>query len=90
MKTLTPPSKYCTQCGNQIEIARIQAMPTAKTCINCMHGHDVARVAGHQVITGKTTYSEIQIVSQEVAANLHQQGARKGQGPIAGMRMQGH
>lgn len=65
----------CVQCGNEIPELRLKALPTAKTCIECSN---TERVAGFAVITNKTAYSEIQIVSQDTAQELYLKQDRKG------------
>ncbi|MDJ1503830.1 TraR/DksA C4-type zinc finger protein [Xanthocytophaga agilis] len=65
----------CIHCGNEIPEARQKALPNTKTCINCSTTN---RVYGFAIISGKTTYSEIQIVTEETAQNLYTQQDRKG------------
>jgi len=81
------------KCGATVPTDRIKALRLqegqAPTCINCAKSR-VQRVAGFPLITGKNTYSELQIVSQEQAAVLFSAQARKGQGPGAGVRFKGH
>lgn len=81
------------KCGKIIPDARINALRLAgnltSTCIECA-SKNVKRVAGFPLITGKTTYSELQIVLQEQADSLFSQQSRKGQSPGAGIRMKGH
>lgn len=80
--------KFCVSCGSEIPEARIKATKgKSKTCVKCSN---VGRVAGHPIISGKTTYAELQILPQETAAHLHHLGSRKGQSPPNGVRMKGH
>jgi hypothetical protein len=65
----------CIVCGNEIPAMRLNALPTTKTCVQCS---GTERVAGFAVITNKTTYSEIQLVSQETAQELYHKQDRKG------------
>jgi hypothetical protein len=65
----------CISCGNIIPPLRLKALPQTKTCILCS---EASRVAGFPVVSGKTTYSELQIVSQEVAEELYHKQNRKG------------
>ena len=58
----------CTICGNEIPHGRLKALPNAKTCVNCS---TTGKVHGRPVITGKTTYSEIEIISDESADELN-------------------
>ncbi len=69
----------CKACGLAIPEGRLRALPSALTCVQCSQ---VGRVAGFAVITGKTSYSEIQLVSQEQAQELYHKQDRKG-GAIA-------
>ena len=72
----------CVRCGYPIPEARLRALPNARTCINCSQ---VQRVAGFPLITGKTEYSALQIVSQEDARRLQRMQARRGTGASAYM-----
>ena len=67
----------CIKCHNLIPEARLKALPSAKTCVNCSA---IQRVAGFPLITGKTEYSALQIVSQQEAQRLQKMQARKGTG----------
>ncbi len=80
-------NKHCISCGKEIEQARLDAtQQKAKTCISCMQGKDVARVAGMPMITGKTSYSAIQLMSQEQAQKLYSLSDRRGQSPSKGVK----
>lgn len=63
----------CSVCGCEIPEARLKALPKTTTCVQ--HS-GVSRVAGYPVITGKTTYSELIIASQdkikEIVKDNHQ------------------
>ena len=49
----------CIKCNSQIPEGRIQILPNTKTCVNCSStGQWYARA----VITGKTTYSEVEVI----------------------------
>jgi hypothetical protein len=74
---------YCIKCGNLIPEARLKALPSAKTCVHCSQAQ---RVAGFPLITGKTEYSALQIVSQADAQQLHKMGARRGTGASTYMK----
>jgi len=65
----------CVKCQKPIPELRLKALPGAKTCIECSGAQ---RVAGFPLITNKTSYSEIQIVSQETAQELYLKQDRKG------------
>jgi hypothetical protein len=73
---------YCVKCGNLIPEARLKALPTAKTCVQCSSAQ---RVAGFPLITGKTEYSALQLVSQQDAARLQKMQARRGTGASMSM-----
>ncbi len=74
--------KNCIVCGIEIPEARVKALPKTKTCVD----HSKAgRVAGYQIITGKDTYTELEITSQERVEKLYDLGSRKGQRPTKGM-----
>lgn len=74
---------YCTKCGNVIPQGRIDALPNIKTCVDCA---DTQKVGVFTVISGKNTYSELQVVSQETAKLLNAKQYRRGQSPGSGMR----
>jgi hypothetical protein len=72
----------CIRCKNLIAEARLKALPTTRTCVKCSA---VERVAGFALITGKTEYAAIQIVTQQEAQRLNKMQARKGTGASAYM-----
>ncbi|MBO9703838.1 MAG: TraR/DksA C4-type zinc finger protein [Sporocytophaga sp.] len=65
----------CIKCQKTIPDLRLKALPNAKTCLDCS---ETARVAGFPIVSGKTTYSELQIVSTEKAEELYQKQNRTG------------
>lgn len=67
--------RKCRSCGNEIHPLRLKVLPDTEQCQHCSQA---ARVAGFPLITGKTTYSEIQLVDQETANRLHRLQDRKG------------
>lgn len=69
------PTKQCRACGADIPAARIKALPHTQTCVSCS---GTQRVAGFQVISGKTSYSEIEVVPQDKAQELYKLQDRKG------------
>jgi hypothetical protein len=73
----------CCKCGGVIPPLRLKAIPSTKTCVNCSA---VERVGGHTIISGKNTYSELQIVPMEVAVELSKKQYRKGYGVSNGVR----
>ncbi len=80
-------TKVICKCGKHIEQARLDATKgQAKTCISCMKSNDVEKVAGFPIISGKNTYSEIQILPRTVVQALYKKQERKGQSPSAGMK----
>jgi RNA polymerase-binding transcription factor DksA len=79
-------AKFC-KCGKEIPEGRLKALPNATTCVECSTSE---KKAGFRIISGKTEYSELQIVSQETFQKLTKAQARKGQSPGAGIRMGGH
>jgi hypothetical protein len=73
----------CIKCQSEIPAARLKALPTAKTCVQCS---STQKVGGHTIISGKNTYSEIQIVDQETASNLYHMQSRRGFGVANGVK----
>jgi hypothetical protein len=73
----------CVKCSNPIPEGRIKALPNTRTCVNCS---STARVGGHTIISGKNTYSEIQIVDQETSERLYQMQSRRGFGVSTGVK----
>ncbi len=65
----------CIHCNSEIPEARMKALPNAKTCVSCS---ETGRVYGFAVVSGKTTYSEIQLVSEETAQELYKKQDRTG------------
>lgn len=59
----------CIKCGNIIPEARLKILPNTNCCVNCS---TVQKKVGFQIIDGKTTYSELDIVDpdSEAAYNL--------------------
>ena len=76
-------SKKCVKCGEDIHEGRLKALPKTKVCIECSCAK---KVAGFALITGKNTYSEIQIVDQETSEELRKLQERKGQSPAEGVK----
>ncbi len=65
----------CISCAIEIPELRLKALPKAKTCVNCSSTN---RIAGFPLITGKNSYSELQLVDQEKAQELYAKQDRKG------------
>jgi hypothetical protein len=74
--------RNCIKCMDEINPKRLEIIPSTRTCVKCS---DVERVYGHTIITGKHTYSEIQIVDRETSENMYKLGYRKGQGVSRGV-----
>lgn len=74
---------HCIKCLNLIPEARIRVLPNAKTCVSCS---DTQRVGGHTIISGKNTYSEVQLVTPEAAQELARMQSRKGFGVATGVK----
>lgn len=73
---------YCIKCGQPIPEGRLKVLPTAKTCVHCSQAQ---RVAGFPLITGKTEYSALQIVSKQEAERLQKMQTRRGTGASMSM-----
>ena len=52
----------CTKCSCKIPEGRIKALPTTKTCVECS---DVERDYVRTIISGKTTYSEVEVIKNK-------------------------
>lgn len=59
--------KYCVVCGEEIPEGRIKVLPNAETCVK--HS-GVEKKKGFVVISGKTTYSELDIVDDNTYKTL--------------------
>lgn len=76
---------YC-KCGRKIEEARMKATHgKAKTCMKCMNGNDVPRVAGFMPREQKMQGS-ILLVDQDTAKQLHKASSRAGYGVARGVK----
>jgi hypothetical protein len=73
----------CIKCTNKIPDGRLKALPNTKICVDCS---STQKVAGHTIISGKTEYSQIQIVDQETAQHMHHLQTRKGFGILTGVK----
>lgn len=68
----------CIKCNNEIPLGRLEAIPGTKTCVNCS---STSKWYVRSVVTGKTTYSETEIIKDEsVAESLKQMDRRVGWG----------
>ena len=75
--------RKCKECQNDIPEARLKALPSATTCVACSN---TGKVAGFQMINGKTEYSSLQIVDQETYERLANLQDRKGYGISSGVK----
>lgn len=75
----------CIYCLEPINPLRIKALPSTKTCTECS---TTERVGCHVVISGKTEYSEIQIVDRETSRRLYGMQSRTGFGIAKGVKFQ--
>ena len=60
----------CCNCSNTINPLRLKALPNTKTCVNCS---TTSKWYVRNVITGKTTYCETEVIkdpefAKEIAA----------------------
>lgn len=59
--------KYCIVCNEPIPEGRVKALPGVETCVE--HSNAKKKL-GFSVITGKTTYSELDIVDESMYKQL--------------------
>lgn len=76
-------TKLCIHCDQPIPEGRLKALPKTQTCTPCSQ---TGRVAGHPIISGKTEYSALQIVSPETTKRLSEMQDRKGYGVSEGVK----
>lgn len=55
----------CIKCQKRINPLRIKALPETKTCVNCS---TTSRWYVRNVISGKTTYAETEVIKDPEAA----------------------
>jgi len=68
----------CIKCGTEIPKGRLEAIPGTRTCVDCS---ETKKWYVRPVITGKTTYSETEIIKDpEVAKGLKEMDKRVGWG----------
>jgi len=68
----------CTKCRKPIQEARMKVLPNTRTCVKCSN---VGKWYTRPVITGKTTYSEIEVIKDpETAKEMHKLDRRGRQG----------
>jgi len=75
--------RNCKHCKSIIPEGRIAILPFTQTCVNCS---TTQKVGGHTIISGKNTYSEVQIVDQETAQNLARMQSRSTFGVASGVK----
>ena len=75
--------KNCIHCSCEIPEGRLKALPKTQTCTPCSQ---TGKVAGFQIITGKTEYSDLQIVPAEVVEKLLLMQTRVGYGVSEGVK----
>jgi flavoprotein len=76
-------SRNCKNCKSPIPEGRLAILPFTQTCVNCS---TTQKVGGHTIISGKNTYSEVQIVDQETAQNLARMQSRSTFGVASGVK----
>lgn len=64
-KVFNRNSMNCKKCQERIPPLRIKALPSATTCVNCS---TTEAVYVRAIITGKTTYSELEVIKDPEAA----------------------
>lgn len=68
----------CCKCLNEINPLRLKALPETKVCVNCS---DTSRWYVRNVISGKTTYAETEVVKDpELADDIRRMDRRAGWG----------
>tara|TARA_Y100000361_G_scaffold48145_1_gene41761 strand:+ start:140 stop:382 length:243 start_codon:yes stop_codon:yes gene_type:complete len=55
----------CVKCNSEINPLRLKAIPQTKTCVNCS---STQRWYVRNIISGKTEYSEAEIIKDPVLA----------------------
>ena len=69
---------YCKKCGDAIPKGRLEILPNTTTCVNCS---STSKWYVRSVITGKTTYSETEVIKdQQLAETLKEMDRRAGWG----------
>tara|TARA_R100001509_G_C4734855_1_gene171160 strand:- start:287 stop:517 length:231 start_codon:yes stop_codon:yes gene_type:complete len=68
----------CVKCKEVIPVGRLKALPGTKVCVNCS---DTQRWYLRNIISGKTTYSEAEIIKDpELAVKMRKMDRRAGWG----------
>ena len=55
----------CSKCSDEINPLRIKALPGTSTCVKCS---DTSRWYVRNIISGKTTYAETEVIKDPEAA----------------------
>jgi len=55
----------CIKCQEEIPQGRLLILPNTRTCVQCS---TASKWYARPVITGKTTYSEVEVIKDEAAA----------------------
>ena len=55
----------CIKCQEEIPAGRIAILPDTRTCVQCSTTN---RWYARSVVTGKTTYSEVEVIKDEHTA----------------------
>ena len=61
--------RTCKICGEIIPEGRLKALPDTETCVE--HS-EIKKKLGFKIITGKTTYTELDIVDDEIYEKLNE------------------
>lgn len=68
----------CIKCTEEINPLRIKALPDTKTCVSCS---STGRWYVRNIISGKTTYAETEVIKDpNVAKNIAAMDRRQGWG----------
>ena len=74
----------CVKCGSEIPAGRLKALPGTRVCVQCS---STDKVRGFRIISGKTTYTELQLVDGKKFRELSAKQSRIGQSPGRGIWM---
>ena len=55
----------CKKCNSKINPSRLKALPETKVCVNCS---DTSRWYVRNIISGKTTYCETEVIKDPESA----------------------
>ena len=71
-------SMNCIKCQKEINPLRIEALPNTKTCVECCN---TSRWYVRNIITGKTTYAETEVIKDpDIAKEIASMDRRQGWG----------